>query len=229
MQIGTLSIEIRRKSIKNLHIAVLPPHGSVRVSAPLKMSDDAVRMAVASRLTWIKKQQRAFENQARESRREMVSGESHYLWGKRYLLEVLPTTGKHRLEITHHKIKLFVGKKTAQDKQMAVLEKFYRNELKREIAKLLDFWQEKMGVRASRFGVKKMKTLWGSCNTQTGSIWLNLELAKKPPQCLEYIVVHELTHLLERHHNERFMAHMDAFLPNWQSTKQLLNSLKLGV
>ena len=229
MQIGNLSVEVRRKAIKNLHIIVLPPSGAVRVSAPLKMSDDAVRMAVASRLLWIKKQQRSFENQAREPAREMLSGESHYLWGKRYLLEVLPTTGKHRLEVEHRKIKLFVRPNTDLKKQIAVIETFYRNELKREIAKLLVKWQPQMGVIAKRFGVKKMKTLWGSCNTDTASIWLNLELAKKPPECLEYVVVHELTHLLERHHNARFMAHMDNFLPNWQIIKQRLNDLKLGV
>ncbi len=229
MQIGNLSVEVRRKAIKNLHIIVLPPSGAVRVSAPLKMSDDAVRMAVASRLLWIKKQQRSFENQAREPAREMLSGESHYLWGKRYLLEVLPTRGKHRVEVEHRKIKLFVRPNTDLKNQIAVIETFYRNELKREIAKLLVKWQPQMGVIAKRFGVKKMKTLWGSCNTDTASIWLNLELAKKPPECLEYVVVHELTHLLERHHNARFMAHMDNFLPNWQIIKQRLNDLKLGV
>lgn len=229
MQIGNLSVEVRRKAIKNLHISVLPPSGVVRVSAPLKMSDDAVKMAVANRLQWIKKQQRAFKNQARETAREIVSGESHYLWGKRYLLEVLPTTGKHSLEVEHRKIKLFVRPNTDLKKQTAVIESFYRNELKREIGKLLEKWQPKMGVVAKRFGVKKMKTLWGSCNTDTASIWLNLELAKKPPECLEYVVVHELTHLLERHHNARFMAHMDNFLPNWQIIKQRLNALKLGV
>ena len=229
MQIGNLSVEVRRKAIKNLHIIVLPPSGAVRVSAPLKMSDDAVRMAVASRLLWIKKQQRSFENQAREPAREMLSGESHYLWGKRYLLEVLPTRGKHRVEIEHRKIKLFVRPNTDLKNQIAVIETFYRNELKREIAKLLVKWQPQMGVIAKRVGVKKMKTLWGSCNTDTASIWINLELAKKPPACLEYVVVHELTHLLERHHNARFMAHMDNFLPNWQIIKQRLNDLKLGV
>lgn len=229
MQIGNLSVEVRRKAIKNLHIIVIPPSGAVRVSAPLKMSDDAVRMAVASRLLWIKKQQRSFENQAREPAREMLSGESHYLWGKRYLLEVLPTRGKHRVEVEHRKIKLFVRPNTDLKNQIAVIETFYRNELKREIAKLLVKWQPQMGVIAKRFGVKKMKTLWGSCNTDTASIWLNLELAKKPPECLEYVVVHELTHLLERHHNARFMAHMDNFLPNWQIIKQRLNDLKLGV
>ena len=229
MQIGNLNVEIRRKAIKNLHISVLPPSGAVRVSAPLKMSDDAVKMAVASRLLWIKKQQSIFENQARETTREIVSGESHYLWGKRYLLEVLPTTGRHRLEVEHRKIKLFVFCPSNFKNQTAVIETFYRNELKREIAKLLAKWQPKMGVTAKRFGVKKMKTLWGSCNTDTASIWLNLELAKKPPECLEYVVVHELTHLLERHHNARFMAHIDNLLPNWRNIKQRLNALKLGV
>ncbi len=229
LQIGTLSIELQRKEIKNLHIAVLPPAGDVRVSAPLRMSDDAVRLAVAGRLVWIKKQQAKFAGQARQSAREMLTGESHFLWGKRYRLEVLPTTGKHCIEITHQKMKLWVRKNTGLANKTAVLEAFYRAELKRETAKLLFFWQTKMGVRVKQFGVKKMKTMWGSCNTVSGNIWLNLELAKKPPECLEYVVVHELVHLLERHHNAQFMAYMDEYLPNWRARKALLNDLALGV
>ncbi len=224
MQIGTLTIDLHRKAIKNLYIAVLPPAGNVRVSAPLRMSDDAVRLAVASRLTWIKKQQAKFMGQKRQPKREMLSGESHYLWGKRYLLEVAATAGKHRIDLTHHKIKLYVRSGTSHNNKLAVLEQFYRDELKREIAKLLPVWQDKMGVEAKRFGVKKMKTLWGSCNTVSGSIWLNLELAKKPPECLEYVVVHELVHLLERYHNARFMAYMDKYLPGWKQRKALLNN-----
>ena len=229
MQIGNLSIDLQRKAIKNLHIAVLPPVGNVRVSAPLRMSDDAVRLAVASRLVWIKKQQAKFASQARQSKREMLAGESHFLWGKRYRLEVLHTTGKHRIELSHQKINLWVRQQTSHTNKIAVLEQYYRDELKREIEKLLAIWQPKMGVQASRFGVKKMKTLWGSCNTVSGSIWLNLELAKKPRECLEYVVVHELVHLLECNHNARFMAYMDEFLPNWRQRKALLNELALGV
>ena len=229
LQIGSLNIDLQRKAIKNLHITVLPPLGNVRVSAPLRMSDDAVRLAVISRLVWIKKQQAKFINQARQSPREMLARESHYLWGKRYLLEVLPTTGKHRIELSPKKMHLYVRKETNHTNKTAVLEKFYRHELNREIERLLEIWQPKMSVQASGFGIKKMKTLWGSCNTVSGKIWLNLELAKKPLECLEYVMVHELVHLLERHHNARFMAYMDEYLPNWRQRKTLLNELALGV
>lgn len=229
LQIGSLNVDLQRKAIKNLHIAVLPPSGGVRVSAPLRMSDEAVRLAVAARLVWIKRQQAKFMNQARQSPREMLSGESHYLWGKCYLLEVSPTMGRHRIELSHKKMHLYVRKDTSHANKTAVLEKFYRNELKKEIERLLEIWQARMGVRARGFGIKKMKTLWGSCNTASGGIWLNLELAKKPRECLEYVVVHELVHLLERHHNARFMAYMDEYLPNWRQRKTLLNELALGV
>lgn len=229
LQIGTLDIALHRKAIKNLNISVLPPMGDVRVSAPLAMSEEMIRLVVIGRLSWIKAQQNKFANQARQSPRQMLLGESHYLWGRRYLLDVVPTTGRHYLEIRHYIIKLFVHKNTTYANRLLVLEKFYRDEMKREIAKLLDIWQKKMGVEAKSFGVKKMKTLWGSCNTNTQTIWLNLELVKKPKECLEYVVVHELVHLLERYHNDKFMAYMDEFLPNWRHTKKLLNELSLGV
>lgn len=229
MQIGNLNIDLQRKAIKNLHIAVLPPEGSVRVSAPLRMSDDSVRLAVASRLTWIRKQQSKFASQERQSEREMLTGETHFLWGKRYRLEVSHTTGKHHIELTHAKIKLWIGQKTNHANKTQVLERYYRNELKHEIEKLLAIWQPKIDVQVKQFGVKKMKTMWGSCNPISGSVWLNLELAKKPPECLEYVLVHELVHLLERYHNERFIAYMDKYLPNWRQRKALLNELVLGV
>lgn len=229
LQIGSLSVDLQRKSIKNLNITVLPPNGHVRVSAPLNMSETAIKMVVAGRLVWIKKQQAKFQNQERQSPREMLTGESHYLWGKRYRLEVISTKGKHCIEITHKKLKLYVRPNTSYANKLAVLERFYRNELKHEIEKLLLIWQPEIGVHINQFGVKKMKTMWGSCNPHSNNIWLNLELVKKPFECLEYVVVHELVHLLEHHHNAQFLAHMDKFLPNWQQRKQLLNSLKLGV
>lgn len=229
LQIGSLSVDIQRKSIKNLNITVLPPNGKVRVSAPLNMSETAIKMAVAGRLVWIKKQQAKFQNQERQSLREMLTGESHYLWGKRYRLEIIPTQGRHHIEVSHQKLKLYVRPNTSHANRLAVLERFYRTELKRKIERLLPIWQAEIGVQINRSGIKKMKTMWGSCNPHSGSIWLNLELAKKPVECLEYVLVHELIHLLERYHNAQFLAYMDCFLPNWQQRKQLLNDLKLGV
>ncbi|MFY0664304.1 MAG: M48 family metallopeptidase [Natronospirillum sp.] len=228
LEIGSLAMQLNRKPIKNLHISVLPPDGRVRVSAPASMTENAIRIAVISRIPWIKKQQRDFAKQPRQSEREMVSGECHYLWGKRYRLNVLERSGRHEVKLGGGKIHIFVNSNTTLDNKVLTLSTFYRNELKARIRGLLPHWQNVIGVDAKRWGVKKMKTKWGSCNTQTQHIWLNLELAKKPRECLEYILVHELVHLLERHHNERFRAYMDAFLPDWRERRDLLNQLPLA-
>ncbi|GHA09106.1 M48 family metallopeptidase [Oceanisphaera arctica] len=218
-------MQLNRKAIKHLHISVLPPDGRVRVSAPEKMTDTAIRMAVISRLPWIKKQQQGFAEQPRQTERELVGGESHYLWGRRYRLELTERTGRH--EITRQgnsKLLLLVNPGTSRDNKARVLDDFYRHEMKQSITELLVYWQPLLGVEAAGWGVKKMKTKWGSCNIQSRHIWLNLELAKKPPECLEYILVHELVHLLERHHNDRFRQYMDRYLPDWQERRTLLNS-----
>ena len=209
IQIGMLSIQLHRKDIKNLHISVLPPDGAVRVSAPTHMTDTAIRMAVISRIPWIRQQQHDFEQQARQSFRHMVSGE-------------------HEVRIRLGRIYLYVSKGTSVDNKMLVLSEYYRQILKERIETLLSVWQPKLEVYPEHWGVRLMKTKWGSCNTASKRIWLNLELAKKPPECLEYIVVHELIHLKERHHNERFLAHMDHHLPDWRERKNLLNSMPLA-
>ena len=229
LQIGTLTLQLHRKAIKNLHISVLPPDGQVRVSAPEKMTETTIRMAVISRIPWIKKQQLAFANQPRQSDREMVSGECHYLWGRPYRLDVHERVGRHEVKIAgSHKLHLFVNPDTSLVNRHRVLTAFYRRELKARIEKLVADWQPRVGVELTRWDVKKMKTKWGSCNTQAKRIWLNLELAKKPPECLEYIVVHELVHLLERNHNDRFRSHMDRLMPNWRERRDLLNNMPLA-
>lgn len=228
IEIGSISMQLNRKAIKNLHISVLPPDGRVRVSAPESMTDTAIRMAVISRIPWIKKQQRDFADQPRQSDREMVSGECHYLWGKRYRLQVIERPGKHEIKVGRGKIHLFVRKDTSLDNRVLVISEYYREQLKLRIADLLEYWQAEIGVGVSAWGVKKMKTKWGSCNTFGKRIWLNLELAKKPPECLEYILVHELVHLLERKHNERFKELMDKHLSDWRERRNLLNSMPLA-
>ena len=228
IEIGTITMQLNRKPIKHLHISVLPPDGRVRVSAPTAMSDTSIRMAVISRIPWIKQQQRDFAKQPRQSEREMVSGECHYLWGKPHRLNIIEQSGKHAIAASRRKLHLYVNPNTSLDNKHRVLIEFYRAEIKSRIPELLTYWQEQMGVEASGWGVKKMKTKWGSCNTDAKRIWLNLELAKKPPECLEYILVHELVHLLERHHNERFMAYMDKYLPDWRERRNLLNSMPLA-
>lgn len=229
MVIGNLTFQLNRKEIKNLHISVLPPDGFVRVSAPEKMTETAIRMAVISRIPWIKKQQQEFLKQPRQSDREMVSGESHYLWGRRYRLNFIETAGRNEVKVQgSNKLMLCIKPDTPIEKKAALLSSFYRAELKARTETILASWLPVIGVSPSDWGIRKMKTKWGSCNTSSKRISLNLELAKKPPECLEYILVHELVHLLERHHNERFRSYMDQFLPDWRERRDLLNSLPLA-
>src|SRR5690554_686854 len=228
IEIGSIAMQINRKAIKHLHISVLPPDGRVRVSAPETMSDTAIRMAVISRISWSRKQQSDFARQPRQSDREMISGESHYLWGRRYRLDVIERSGRHEVNTAPGKLRLWVQPGASVDQRRRALDAFYRHQLKERVQKLLPLWQDRAGVEVVDWGVKKMKTKWGSCNTQVRRIWLNLELAKKPPECLEYILVHELVHLLERNHNDRFRAHMDRLLPDWRERRDLLNRMPLA-
>src|SRR5690606_2041660 len=228
LRVGELTLDLQRKAIKNLHINVLPPDGKVRVSAPLQMTDTAIRMAVISRIPWIRKQQQSFASQPRQTEREMVNGETHYLWGKRLRLDVRERAGKHEVEVTKTKITLFVQTGTSRDNRMLLLNEYYRAQIKAATAQLLEHWQPLIGVQADSWGVKRMKTKWGSCNIKAARIWLNLDLARKAPECLEFILVHELVHLHERHHNERFMTLMDKYLPDWRERRNLLNSSPLA-
>ncbi|QQD24333.1 DUF45 domain-containing protein [Venatoribacter cucullus] len=228
LRFGELTLVLQRKAIKNLHINVLPPDGKVRVSAPLQMTDTAIRMAVISRIPWIRKQQKSFTSQPRQTEREMVNGETHYLWGKRLRLDVRERAGKHEVKVTKTKITLFVQPGTHRDNRMALLNEYYRAQMKTATAQLLEYWQPLIGVQADSWGVKRMKTKWGSCNIKAARIWLNLDLARKAPECLEFILVHELVHLHERHHNERFMTLMDKYLPDWRERRNLLNSSPLA-
>jgi predicted metal-dependent hydrolase len=229
MRIGALALQVNRKAIKNLHISVLPPDGKVRVSAPRHLSDTAIRMAVISRIPWIKRQQKDFSEQPRQSERQLVSGETHYVWGRRYRLDVIERQGRHEVVIKGTtRLQLYVTPGTSPENRATVLNEWYRQQMKERIPALLKTWQCKIRVRPADWGVKKMKTKWGSCSIAAGRIWLNLDLAKKPPECLEYILVHELVHLLERHHNERFKTLMDKHLPNWRESREMLNRMPLA-
>jgi hypothetical protein len=224
--VSDLVVDVVRKDIKNLHLAVYPPDGRVRVAAPLLVDDEAVRLAVIARLAWIRRQQGKFAQQERQSAREVVSGESHYFQGRRYLLNVVYRAGVPAVAVRNNTtLDLFVrpGSDTAQRER--VLLDWYRRELKQLIPPLAAKWQAIIGVQVAEWRVKQMKTRWGACNPAAGRIWLNLELIKKPASCLEYIVVHEMVHLLERRHNEQFRDLMNKFMPNWQFQKDLLNEL----
>src|SRR6185436_17094194 len=212
--VGGISVQVVRKAIKNLHLGVYPPGGRVRVAVPLAISDDAVRLAVIGKLGWIKKQQAKFAEQLRQTKREMVSGESHYFLGRRYRLCVVEHDGPGRV-VLRNRITLELQVRSGYDakERERVLERWYRERLRDLVPPLLAKWEAILGVHAAGWGIKKMKTKWGTCSPDTGRIWLNLELAKKPVQCLEYLIVHELTHLIERRHNDRFVSLMDRHLP----------------
>jgi len=226
ISVGNYTINVVRKNIKNLHLGVYPPDGRIRIAAPSRVNDEAVRLMVISKLPWIKKQVAQFENQERQSVREYVSGESHYFQGDRYLLNVIYHHAPPKVVIKNKKyLDLYVREGSERDKRHQVMREWYRQQLKEQIAPALEQWQKVIGVDVEEWSVKQMKTKWGSCNTEVRRVWFNLELAKKSQGCLEYVIVHEMMHLLERHHNERFIAYMDQFLPSWRSRRNELNQL----
>ena len=229
LTVSGIKVQVVRKDIKNLHLAVYPPNGKVRVAAPQNVTDDNVRLAVVSKLSWIKKQQKDFKEQPRQSKRKYVSGECHYFCGKRCRLELIERIGKNEIVLLKSgKLKMFVKPKTSIEIKEKLLDGWYRAELKKQIPKLIYKWQPIIGKKVTDCSVRKMKTKWGSCNIEKRHIRLNLELAKKPPECLEYIFVHEMVHLLERKHNERFKGFMDKFLPKWRLNRNTLNKLPLA-
>jgi predicted metal-dependent hydrolase len=229
IQVRGIRVQVVRKAIKNLHLGVYPPNGRVRVAAPKAVSNDAVRLAVIGKLGWIGRQRRKFLGQARQSRREMVSGESHYFLGRRYRLRVVEFEGsaaqgvKKRPSIIELNVRVGAGTSSRE----AVLDAWYRQQLRDVAGALMEKWQRKLGVEAADWGIKRMKTKWGACNAQARRVWLNLELVKSPAECIEYIVVHELVHLVSRLHDERFFALMDRHLPGWRARRELLNSAPL--
>ncbi len=224
--VGNIDIDVIRKNIKNIHLSVYPPDGRVRLAVPEKMNDEAIRIFAVSKLAWITKQRKRFGTQERQTEREFVSGESHYYFGARYLLNVVETTKKQYAELRGNKyIDLYVRPDSTAEKREKIMSDWYRQSLKKVIPDFIKKWEEIMGVTVNDWGVKLMKTRWGTCNVQDKRIWINLELAKKNPRCLEYIIVHEMVHLLERHHNGKFKAYMDKFLPNWKIIKDELNGL----
>ena len=229
IDIRGISVEVIRKDIKNFHVSVHPPNGSVRVSAPLYFDDDTIRMAVISRLGWIRRKQTTFTKQARQSQREFVTGESHYFAGRRYRLDVVEQDCSPKVWLPNNtKIALSVRPGSDRDAREAVVHRWYRQYLKSQLPPLVEKWETELGVSVNEVRIKKMKTLWGSCNIEAKRIWLNLELAKKPESCLVYILVHEMVHLLERTHNDRFRELMDKFLPQWGAYRDALNRAPLA-
>lgn len=227
MTVSGIDIDVVYKQIKNLHIAVYPPLGRVRVAAPERYDDDAIRMAVIQRLPWIKRQREEFRKTERQSEREMVNGESHYVWGQRYRLKVVHVPGRIRVEQAGNKLVMTGPKDSTAEQRRDAMTEWYRDALKQEIPALIDKWEPIVGRRVTKWTVRRMKTKWGSCNPDKGTLWFNIELAKKHPQSLEYIIVHELTHLIERGHSDRFAELMDGFMPDWRARRENLNELPL--
>ena len=206
-------------------LSVYPPNGDVKVSAPAEMELEIIRTFIISKLSWIKKQQQKVQTQERETPREFLERESHYFQGKRYLLKIQATNKKAYVSLTHKNIVLNIRNSSSVEQKKNLLFEWYRAQLKAQIPQLIKQYEQMMQVSVHEFGIKKMKTKWGTCSPTARRIWVNLELAKKPPECLEYIIVHEMTHLLEPTHNQRFVSLMNKFLPQWRLYKDELNNL----
>lgn len=225
VNLGSVKAEVLRKRIKHMHLGVFPPEGAVRISAPEDVALDTIRVFAISKLAWIKQQQRKMKAQPREPEREFIDRESHYVWGRRYLLQIQELAVPANIALSGKNMRMTVRPGTPTDKRQALLEAWYRTQVREAAQPLLRKWQAIMGVQAGKLLVQRMKTKWGSCNPKTGLIRLNTDLAKKPPEHLEYVIVHELAHLIEASHGERFVATMDMFLPKWQHLRDGLNSL----
>lgn len=228
LSLGDITIEIIVKDIKNIHLSVYPPNGRVRIAAPLRMTADTIRIYALSKLAWIKKQQQKFNAQRREAPRDYLNRESHYFLGKRYLLKIIELDAPPSITIKHDILELQIRPNSDLEKKQAVMESWYRMQLKQLVPDMISKWSKLMDVSPNELYIKKMRTKWGTCNAEAKRIWLNLELAKKPLQCIEYIVVHEMVHLLERSHNDRFVAYMNRFLPEWRHLKNELNQLPIS-
>ena len=230
IEIAGLTVEVVRKRIANLHVGVYPPDGRVRVAAPIALSNDAVRMAVLTRFPWIKNQQLSFLSQERESERAYVSGETHYVFGCPYRLIVVETPGnRHHFELTADKrIKMIVPRgSTDLQRERWMLDR-YRKILKEKAQPRVQKWAADLHLPMPRCGIKRMKTKWGSCNPDKGLIWLNLDLAKKPITCLEYVILHEMAHFVSPKHDDAFVAVLDRFMPRWRQVRSDLNALPLS-
>ncbi len=224
IKVSNLSIETIKKDIKNIHLGVYPPNGRIRIAVPLKTKEESIRLFIISKIPWIKKQQKFFAKQERQTPRKYVTGETHYVFGKAYRLNVIKSSEPPKITIkrkTH--IDLYVKKRSTILQRRKLFENFYRSEVNNIIPKSIKKWEKKVGVKVKELKIKKMKTKWGTCNDKDKRIWLNLELAKKPFHCIDYVLVHELVHLKERKHNDRFMELLESAYPKWQEHKEELN------
>lgn len=228
MTVRGIDVDVVYKDIKNLHIGVYPPLGRVRVAAPTQLDDDNVRLAVIQRLPWIKRQRDKLASAERQSEREMVTGESHFVWGVRHRLRVDKRPGRPHVEIDGDRLILYVPEDFDPAARREVLAQWHREQLRHRLPSLIEKWEGRAGRRVSRWSIRRMKTKWGSCNRESGHIWFNVLLATKHPDCLEYIVAHEIAHLIERNHDDRYTRLMDKLLPDWRARRDELNGSPLA-
>lgn len=227
IQLGEISIQVTRKAIKNVHLTVHPPDGRVTLTAPTNTRIEVARAYAISKLGWIRKQQEQLINQAREMPRQFVERESHYLWGRRYLLTVVEQKTKPYVSIDHKRVTLHVRPGSDLAKRAEIIHEWHKSLLHEFIPPLIKKWESKLGVQVAAYFLQRMKTKWGSCNYKAGHIRLNTELVKKPKDLVEYVIVHEMVHLLEPTHNDRFIAILDKYYPSWREARAELNELPL--
>ena len=225
--IENIHIEVTQKNIKNIHLKICPPRGDVKISAPKRMPLEAIHTFALSKLDWIEKQRRKFQNFKVIEAKKFVDNETHYFQGEPYFLRVIEADAKPKVHLEDGEMILYIRPNTPTEKRKTIIDNWYRQEIKKEIIQIVDKWEKIIGVKINEFGVKLMRTKWGTCNITAKRIWLNLELIKKPLKCLEYVIVHELVHLLERYHNARFYGFMDKFMPDWKIYDSELNKSSL--
>jgi predicted metal-dependent hydrolase len=225
LTLGSITVDVVKKDIKNVHLSVYPPAGDVRISAPLRMNLETIRVFAVSKLGWIKEQRKKIVGQERETPRNYSERESHYVWGKRYLLKVVERDCPAEVSLQHKRIVLQVRPAWSRERKQECLDTWYRGQIRAAVPEIIERWESVLGVKVERVFIRRMRTKWGSCSRASASIRLNTDLAKKPRECLEYIVVHEMAHVVEPTHNARFIALMDRVMPNWIQYRQLLNQL----
>ena len=229
LSVGGMSVDLVRKSIKNLHLGVYPPDGRVRVAAPWHVSEDAIRLAVATRVAWINRQRRKFATQDRQTQRQYISGETHYFLGRGYRLQVISGGGSYRVRVRgSSKIELYVPAEADRDSREQAMLRWYRRELRKRVEVEAAKWAVRLGIEPPLISIKQMRTKWGTSNPRARRIWLNLELAQKHLHCISYIVLHELIHFRHRKHDGEFIANLDLMMPAWRGIKTELNQLPLA-
>jgi len=228
IKLGNIYVDVIYKDIKNVHLSVYPPNGRVKISAPSRMGIENIRIFAISKIGWIKEQQLKLLNQKRETQREYITRESHYYLGKRYLLKIIEKDAPPKVILRHSTIELYIRRGSTAKRKQNILDKWYRQQLKSIVPGYIVELEKKMNVKVAEYGIRKMKTKWGTCNVKARRIWLNLELVKKPVEYIEYILVHEMIHLIERHHNDQFITYLNKFIPKWRHYKEELNRSALG-